>query len=664
MSRHAIRAFVFLGAALLFALEPMLGRLLLPRFGGAVHVWTTALMFFQGALFVAYLYAHLLTARVGRGHLAVVALPILLLPLSLGDAPPPAGVPGVLELLTLRAGPLVLALATTSVVAQRWWERHEPWGLYAISNAGSLGALLAYSLLIEPLVGLETQRWVWSGAYVLYALLASLAWYTRPIAIPLAAPSARPKIALDRGELGRLAYWLALSAGTSALLMAVTNLIALDAGSGPLVWSLPLAIYLATFVLAFAPRADGRTRAPAAVRRLWPHVAAVGLFFFFGAGSDGPLDALVQLAVLAVVCLAAHDELFRVRPPAAQLTLYYLAIAAGGWLGGALVALLAPSLFDGLWEYPIALGVLALAIGLVKRSELLRLVRRPGLPLAASVALAAAIVVKIAIGGGERGTETLAVRRSFYGLYRVTRTVEPTFAVRDLVSGRTRHGRQREGDPAPLSYYHARGPLGDALAVVPAPRRVGAVGLGVGATATHLGEGERVRFFEIDPVVAEIARTQFSFLSRSRARVEIVIGDARLSLAREERDGAEPYDLLLVDAFAGDAIPAHLLTREALELDRRRTSPQGILLLHVSNRYYDLVPILARAARDLRLHGAFVHRLRDLAPDQDPSSYVALAAAREPIDSLVAARGWRRLEDVAPGALWTDDHANVLSALR
>ena len=652
-------AFVFVGAVLLFSLEPLVGRLLLPLFGGAFHVWTTALMFFQGALFCAYLYAHLLTPRIGRWHLAVVALPLLFLPPEVGGAGvAEASTLAILTRLSLHVAVPFGVLATTAVVTQRWLADagREPWGLYAVSNLGSLGALLLYAIVIEPQIGLRTQRWVWAGGYVIYVGLAWLAWRQRGAATrPLPesdAPGPRPRPA-------RLVYWLLLSAAPSAFLMAVTNLVALEVGNVPLVWVLPLAIYLASFVVAFAtPRAGEATRVPGAVRRLWPHVAAVGAFFFSGGDAGGGwIDVLVHYAVLAFVTLAAHGELHRARPAPKHLTLFYLVIALGGWLGGAFVALVAPAAFTGLWEYPLALAALALTMGVGRRAALAEWVKTaPKLALIVSAALVVVILVKIAGAlSAQTGTDTLAVRRSFYGIYRVTETGG---RVRDMMSGSTRHGRQRVGDLTPLSYYHPAGPLGDALTLIEPPRHLGVVGLGVGAAAGHLEPGDRARFYEIDPAVVELARAHFTYLSGARGEVELRTGDARLSLERDD----ERFDLLFIDAFSGDAIPTHLLTREALALYMEHLAPDGVLLLHVSNRYYDLRPALRATLETLSLPAVHVARVDRLATDQDPSQYVAVAGHAERLSPL-RARGWSPLTELPSVSPWTDDHANVIEAL-
>ncbi|MCA9607825.1 MAG: fused MFS/spermidine synthase [Myxococcales bacterium] len=666
----SLHALVFVGALLLFTLEPLTGRMLLPHFGGAFHVWTTSLMFFQGALFLAYLYAHLVAERIGGWHLLVVALPLVLLPPSVGGggADDASSLAILARLVTWVALPFTV-LATTAIVAQNWRARSgvAPYALYAISNAGSLGALLVYALVIEPLFGVETQRWAWAIGYLLYVGLAVTAFRRHAAGT---APVHEQPADGPAPTTSAMIYWALLSAAPSAFLMAVTNHIALEAGNVPLVWIVPLAIYLGSFVVAFADPPEGEpSRVPRLVRRLWPHVAAVGVFFYSGGDAGGGwIDALIHLAVLSFVTLAAHAELYRHRPEARWLTRYYLVIAAGGWLGGAFVALVAPLAFSGLWEYPISIAALVVTMLVGRRAELASWLKSaPKLAIVVTLALGAVIVWKIADGAGAVDTShTLAVRRSFYGVYRVTRTPRGHGAIRDLVSGTTRHGRQREGDGTPLSYYHPRGPLGDVFAEV-APESIGAVGLGVGAAAGHLKRADQhMRFFEIDPTVVDLAQTYFSYLRRAGERVEVVTGDARVSLEAERQRGEPPYDLLLIDAFAGDAIPSHLLTIEALTLYLDRLAEDGLLVMHVSNRYYDLRPVLRANAEVLELAGVHVSRVHELALDQDPAQYVVLARDATLLEPLRVRHGWARLRDTAglAGARpWTDDHVAPLEAL-
>lgn len=705
----ALRLYVFLGAFLLFAMEPMVGRMLLPSFGGAFHVWATSLMFFQGALFLGYLYAHLLAKRAARRHLLLLAAPAFLLPPTARLATHGGDVGTLLSTLAVDFGLPFVALATTSVVAQGWLvrstlpERTRPYTLYAVSNAGSLLALISYALVIEPLVGLSTQRWAWTIGYAAYFAAALVAYrVTHAPAAPASAgiasegqasagascagaPSAdgaaREGAAResprqeDEGPIRwtRILHWLLLSACPSVLLVAVTNLIALEAGNVPLVWVVPLALYLATFILAFAEP----SRVPAWVRRVWPHFGAVGLFFFAGADMGGTwLQAILHLAVLFAICLAAHAQLYDARPSPRHLTTYYLVISLGGCLGGAFVALGAPVLFRGLYEYPIAIVGLAVTAAVAHGHRLLAWLRGPGRgAVAVTLLLLAAIGWRIASGAsGHHPTEvrTLEVQRSFYGIYHVIARPGPHGGERDLVSGTTRHGRQFQADPwrrEPLSYYHRSGPLGDAMEVLRergTPRRVGVVGLGVGAAAAYIEPGETIEFFEIDETVVELARRHFTYLADCRGIARTIVGDARLQIAAmAERNDAPRYDLLLVDAFAGDAIPTHLVTLEAVRLYRRVLADRGVLLFHVSNRYYDLRPVLATIARKLGMT-AGMRELLDPADREaaDPSQYFVMLE-REQDFAPFEARGFRRVTADAPPptVLWTDDHVNTLAAI-
>lgn len=613
-------------------------------------------MFFQGALCLAYLYAHLLAERLERVHLLVVAVALFWMPPSVGLLDLGDSSAGIATELLLSIGLPFAVLASTAIVAQRWVARGgaDPYGLYAISNAGSLVGLFGYALVVEPLFPLGVQRWAWAMGLGVYVALAVVAWRARPRRALL--PTGR-ETWTEPPPTQRQVYWAALAAAPSAFLMGVTNLIALDAGHAPLVWVVPLAIYLGSFVWAFA------RPVPGLVRRLWPHVALVGLFFFSGGDAGGGwLEVGVQLVVLGFVSLAAHGELHRARPASHRLTLFYLLVALGGWIGGAFVALLAPPLFGGLWEYPLALALLGATLGWAHRERLRAWLKsKPWGALAVTGGLVLVIVFKVGDATlAADATETLAVERSFHGLYRVTRTAREDGAVRDLVSGNTRHGRQREGDTTPLSYYHPAGPLGDAWEVLE-PTRIGAVGLGVGAAAGHLAPGERMRFFEIDPVVVELAQAHFTFLRDARGHVDVVTGDARVSL---ESDEGAAYDLLLVDAFAGDAIPSHLLTIEAIRVYLRRLAPSGVLLFHVSNRYYGLRPVLRANAAVLGLVGAHIADLENLERDQDPSEYVALARDAAPVAPLLE-RGWQSLEEGLRAARpWTDEQVHTLSVLR
>lgn len=678
-----LNLFVLLGAVLLFGMEPLVGRLLLPSFGGSFHVWATCLMVFQGSLFLGYLYCHALGPRLGRWHLLVAALPLLFLPIGRGlwGAQPDPDAPLRSILAVLGAG-IVLpftVVATTGVMAQRWLadstlpERGEPYRLYAASNAGSLLALLGYPLLVEPFLGLETQRWAWSALYLVYLALAALALRLPRADASAPAPAAEPSA--DAGQAPPRARdflaWALLSAAPSACLMAVTNVIAMDLGSVPLVWVVPLSLYLLTFIVVFGRR----SYEPTLVRRFWPELAAGGLLLWTAEHSLTWGSALVHLLVLLVVCWAAHAELYRRRPAPAHLTSYYLVLSLGGWLGGVFVSLGAPVLFDSLAEYPVTIGVLALTMlalnGLGARRERARL----GLRLAVSASVLALLAVPAAQAiAARRALDPIAVR-NFYGIYRVVdgservrlaSGQEVVVPLRYLTHGSTIHGKEArvpEAQGVPIGFFHAASPLGELLRRAPRPLRVAIVGLGTGALAGHLRPGDEVVYYELDPLVERLATEHFTYLAKTPARWSVVPGDARLELV-----DAPPasYDLILVDAFSSDAIPTHLLTREALELYRARLRPGGLLAFHISTRYYDLRPVLhaTGAALDPPLVGAFKSRVTGLESLEDPCRAFVLAADDAALAPFLA-RGWTAAADadLVEVASWTDDYANLLAAL-
>lgn len=683
----ALRLYVALGAFLLFAMEPMVGRMLLPHFGGAFHVWTTSLMFFQGVLFLAYSWAHLVAPRIGRWHLVLFLVPLVLLPPTVPELGARDVLAILLALVRVSALPF-LALATTSVTAQAWLAgsslpgRENPWWLYATSNVGSLVGLLGYALLVEPFVGLAMQRWIWTGGFVLWVISGLLAWRaTRPTTTPPAVEGsgeitepAETSVPAEgertaRPDLRHFVYWIVLSASTSALLTGVTSLIALDAGNIPLVWILPLSLYLLSFVVAF-----GETGVPGPMARLWPAFAVVGVYLFSGGDSGTTwIQVLLHLGSFFAVVLGAHGELYRSRPAASHLTLFYLVMSLGGGIGGALVALVAPRVFDGLWEYPLATVTLVVTVLVWRWGDVRKWLGVAGLPaLAAVLALLAMIGWRVADGmaaddGHERVIET---DRSFYGIYRVLELPTEWGMERQLVSGGTRHGREFMDEPYrrdPLSYYHRRGPLGDVMDVLAArgrPRHIGAVGLGVGATAAYVEPEDSIAFFEIDALDVALAERFFHYLGDCRGDCSTTVGDARIELEALASSASPPaWDLLLVDAFAGDAIPIHLVTREAVELDRRLVADDGYLMFHVSNRYYGLIPVLARIAIELGVPAAYKRRVTGTAVGEDPSEYFVFLPTAAAFDALEPL-GWSRVDaSVAGSHLWTDDHVNTLAAL-
>ncbi|MBL8672118.1 MAG: fused MFS/spermidine synthase, partial [Alphaproteobacteria bacterium] len=651
-------AAIFLSAALLFAVQPMFARMVLPLLGGTPAVWSVAMAFFQAALLAGYLYAHLLTsllpARLGSlAHIAVMLAAATALPLAVatGWLPPPSD-GAALWLLGLFAASIGLpffALSANGPLLQAWFVRtghaagRDPYFLYAASNVGSFAALLAYPLVIEPFLPLGLQSAAWTiGFHVLVALLAACAWFVRP----RAAPGAARVVADDPGtaapRTGEIGAWVGLAAVPSGLLVAVTAHVSTDVAAAPLLWVVPLALYLATFVLAFQPQDGIRHRATLFLQPL--AIAAVAAAIGMGTRLHLGFAVAAHLLGFFVVALAWHGELARRRPAPRHLTLFYVALSAGGMVGGMFCGLAAPHLFSWIAEYPLLLvaaalfrpglalprgrasrgahaAALALAValllpGFLGRSDLvtgliaqlgadsydvqraaawaipaaaLLLARQP-LRFAGAIALGLLLLRAYPLDGGREATG-----RSFFGVHKVSETADGRFRV--LHHGTTVHGAQRIRDdegrpieaerPEPLTYYHRGSPMARVLAAAResagGPLRVAVIGLGTGSLACYARPGDVWRFFEIDPAIVRVARdpARFSFLSSCAPDVPIVLGDARLTLAALP-DAS--FDVIVVDAFSSDAIPVHLMTREAMAIYRAKAVPGGLVALHVSNR--------------------------------------------------------------------------------
>jgi hypothetical protein len=707
-------ATLFLSAALLFAVQPMMAKLVLPLLGGAPAVWNTAMMFFQAALLAGYAYAHLLAQRLRPArqvvlHLALVIAGFLFLPLALpeGWAPPAEGSPvlWLVAVLAVSVGLPFVAVSATAPLLQAWFARSghaaaaDPYFLYAASNLGSILALLAYPLAIEPALPVSAQRLAWTGLYGLLVLLIALCGW-RAGGRPLPAPAAEAEAAPPRvAEIGR---WVLLAMAPSSLLLGVTTFITTDVASAPLFWVVPLTLYLLSFVIVFARRPW--------LRHDWlvllqPFVfIPLGIFYTFG--TTGRLALVIPLHLVAffIAALVCHGELARARPAARHLTAFYLWMSVGGVLGGIFNAILAPLLFNGVWEYPLAI-VLAAALrprlsegrrslDLALPILLLAFLMAPsviGEPLA-HLALPGQIVffalagmavyafqgrpLRFALGVGAMlavgfigsGTQTLAQGRSFFGVYRVES--DESRGLVTLVHGTTLHGG-RLADPErmlmPITYYNPAGPIGDVFALARPPARIAVIGLGTGTMACWTRPGDTLAFYEIDPAVVALARDTryFAFLAGCAPEAQIVLGDARLKLA-EAADG--DYDRILVDAFSSDAIPIHLLTREAIALYMRKLAPDGILVLHISNRHLSLVPVVAALARDA---GLVAVRREDESTAEGAhtmqrtrSDFVALARRPETLAFLAHGGDWQALEAGEAGRVWSDDYSDIVGALR
>ena len=760
---------LFVAAWLLFAIQPMVGRMLLPKLGGSPAVWNTCLVFFQGMLLLGYLYSHLMPKWLGVRRHALVHWVLLAgvfftLPTVLRGGDPPAESPAgwLLVTLGLSVGLPFFALATTSPLLQKWYadrRGRDPYFLSVASNAGSLALLLAYPLLIEPRWDLGEQTDAWMRAYLGLVALAGLCvlmiWSKPAVTVAVPAP-ALPEETRIAGPAWR---WVLLAFIPSSLLSGVTNSITTDVAPIPLLWVAPLALYLLTFIIAFAP-----IRLPMVFFGRLAVLGTIVLSLALLAGATEPLILVLAIHLGAFFSLAmlCHARLSLERPGAADLTRYYLLMSLGGALGGAFNALVAPLLFHrlGFVEYPLMIVVAGMVRPVEarhlswKRTDLLApavlgafvagvllLSRIPaidasvksfgeqitfpvemlknalcfGIPLVIcyffvdrpvrfSLGLGA-VMLASSLHDGAQGRRLL-IERNFLGVVKVTESPDGEFI--KMVHGNTVHGQQRptprprwlatyllplgansatqaattvavlddrwDDRQRPLTYYHASGPAGGVFRLLTPgwkdARRIGAVGLGTGALASYARASEAWTFFELDSAVERLARDEryFTYLKGSRAKsLNVVIGDARLKLA-DEPDGS--FDVLALDAFSSDAIPLHLLTAEAFELYRRKLAPGGVILMHLSNRYLDLAPMVARIAGTLspemvaRVNNDLGLTEREREDGKFPSIWVIVARREEDFGVLQRpVHGWSPIVP-SPARAWTDNRSNLLDVLR
>ena len=664
---------IFLSAFLLFQVQPLIAKIILPWFGGSAAVWTICMLFFQLLLLAGYVYSHAyvrlrIPAR-RHIHIALLAVAAATLPLAASTAWKPEGGEDptwrILGLLATSVGLPYFALSTTGPLVQTWYARSRegaaPYRLFALSNLGSMLALVSYPLAVEPLLALGTQAAVWSVGFGFFALAcAALAWRSK-------GAEARGLAGGESGKPGPglQALWASLACCASLLLLAFTGHMTLNIAAIPFLWVLPLALYLLSFVLCF--EASGWYRRWLFLPLLGAGLAGVCVTL---SRSNPSIWTLIPLysATLFAACMVCHGELARSKPHPQHLTGFYLMLALGGAAGGVLVGLVAPNVFEDLYELPIgmlALCVLVIAALLRDRTSLLH--GRWGIPagimlLALTVALAVALLRTYS----ENSADTRVTSRNFYGVLNVRDSGEGPEAMRALSHGTIIHGKQflePERRDWPTSYYGLRSGIGLALldARGHGPLRVGVVGLGAGTLAAYGRTGDVFRFYDINSDVVELARSEFTFLKDSRAKVEVALGDARLSL---EREPAQNFDVLALDAFSSDAIPVHLLTVEAFKTYLRHLKPGGVLAVHISNRYLDLVPVVQQAARHLSLE------LRQVENDDDDdagvyrSDWMLVSASPAAFEGKELKEAADRIDAVPRVRLWTDDYSDVYRILK
>ncbi len=719
-------ATILTGSFLLFLVQPMVARMALPRLGGAPNVWNSAMVVYQALLLAGYGYAHglskLAQRRQAMVHLSLLLLAALTLPIVLANLAAPASgweVLWVPLLLLLTVGPVFVVVSAQAPLMQRWYAADpgagQPWALYAASNIGSFAGLLAYPLLAEPLLSLHQQSHAWSLGYgVLIVLVGVAAWSRWNVTDVVAvAAQAQPE---ERIGARRVLLWLALSAVPSGLLLSTSTHLTTDIFAMPLLWVIPLGLYLLSFAFAFSDR-----RAAAHVIVLLTPAAVIfaGSFAMVSTSGGTMVAAIGALLLLFEVSVALHARLYDSRPGASKLTFFYFIMSLGGALGGAFTALVAPVVFDWVWEHPIlilasatllplpaqldwrrmagldrGMSWIALAVLLIcatfvaaqlmtlvsdQSNELVQLfllLALTGLGVLLMPWRWAFVLVLLLAMLAQGGVTTFKASRdhqrtrSYFGIYNVYDTGPGPGQVRLLAHGTTLHGKQSldpERRTEATTYYGDSSGVGLAMEAAPrlygANARIGVVGLGSGTLACRHKPGQRWTIFEIDPAIVHYSRNgTFTFLQTCAPDARIVLGDARLEL---EKLAPQSLDLLAVDAFSSDAIPLHLLTDEALGVYERALTPGGLLALHISNRYIDLEPVLSAIAKKRGL----VAMIRRDTPKGDlvvASNWVVMARDPARLAQLRAASGglkWEAL-DPARGAAWTDDHASVLPYIR
>lgn len=671
---------VFLGSFLLFVSEPLIGRLLLPFLGGAIHIWLICLTFFQGMLLLGYLYAHVVAPKIGFWHLLILLLPLMRLPFAV-SAEPDSNTP-ILSLILVLASRFSLpfaVLSTTVVVVQSWLSSskvrqfYDPYSLYAASNAGSLIGLLGYAFLIEPQMGVRAQSLVWVAGYICFFVLMGVTWYylMRSPGVGLAEDENNTeKGTKSSPSLRAYGAWVLLSSLPSAFLLAVTNFISMEIGSFPLIWVVPLSLYLGSFIVTFRMRGG----APRLLNILWPEILLfASAFYFIGAGG-GVIAILGCLLSFTLICIVAHGRLYEIRPPTKWLTNFYLTTAFGGFLGGVSVSIVAPLIFNRYYEYLI----LILLFGGVfwqLRGEIFKRfwIRTSRFIVIARVVFLVVVLLHIALAALPSGEAVKFRYRNFYGTYRISDfapTGQPQDGIRVLEHGKTVHGAQMltaSLQMTPIYCYYPKGGYPDVYETTPRPLRAAVIGLGAGAICTYVKPRDTLVFFEIDPDNHQIAKQWFTYLSKCEGEVEVISGDGRLSL-KNYGEKKMRFDIINVDAFSGDGIPVHLLTKEALEIYLSRLTDNGVILFHISNRYYHLFPVIKSTIAELNLFGV----MNVLLPKEQTEIYqlfpslVAVAKKPERLKTLIN-RGWvgfsekDGLTKVRP---WTDDYINVIAPLR
>lgn len=681
---------IFLSAFLLFQVQPMIARYILPWFGGSSAVWSTCLLFFQAGLLIGYGYAHLITRKFNiknqiKIHFTLLLLSLLAIPIIPSEWMKPSGddnpVVGILFLLSLTVGFPYIMVSTTGPLLQLWFSKanlkKSPYRLYALSNLGSMIGLLTYPVLIEPFLNLKTQIWSWSAGYIIFivfcALTAKAVWSLKPVSVT-------PTIKKSSDVSATLKLiWLLLACMGTITLLSITNKLTQDIAVVPFLWIIPLTLYLISFIIAFDnPRWYNRKIFLVAM------IITAGFIFrrqlqSVVLGMTTPLDTTVFLYCLGVfvICMVLHGELAKLKPDEGNLTLFYLIISAGGVFGGLFVNIIVPFIFNGYWEIycSIAGSIILVAFILLRTKDALKTkTARFWISLSTSAAIIGIFFV-FRKEHSAFNTKVIESSRNFYGVLLVSEADKGTTNwQRALFHGNTNHGIELM-DPAyeniPITYYGIQSGIGIALSMYPTKAdsnysgmKVGMIGLGIGTISAFGTEKDLYRYYEIDPQVEIFARKYFKYLGNFKGKTEIVNGDGRISLERELKvNGSNQYDVLAVDAFSGDVIPTHLLTQEAMKLYFNHLKKDGILAFHITNRYLNLLPVMNGLSEVFKKPLHFIFQKGNSSGPVD-AIWILFTDNKKFLNNPMVRKYIQPFDSNSnPKVYWTDDYSSILPLL-
>jgi hypothetical protein len=671
---------ILVSAFLLFQVQPVIAKIILPWFGGSAAVWTVCLLFFQMVLLLGYLYSHAvvryLKPRMQLAlHCGLLLASLAALPIYPGASLKPSGTEdptfGILRLLALTVGLPYFLLSTTGPLLQAWYARRfkgaMPYRLYALSNAGSMFALISYPVLFEPVYTTHQQAWMWSIGFGVFIVLCAVTAF-----LSSSAPAIETHTEADaagKPSTTRYVLWMALPACASVLLLAITNHLSANVAAIPFLWVLPLSLYLLSFILCF--EGSGWYRRNPYLQLL--AVALGSMAYALGVDSTGnmPIKWMVLLFSLGLFtcCMVCHGELARLKPHPRYLTHFYLMMSAGGALGGILVGLIAPRVFHNFYELPLGLiacgALIVIVLKLDTELEWFRNWLQPAPIVGVVLVLALTVYTALQIRDFSKGARLMV--RNFYGALKVKDSGPATDldATRSLTHGTINHGEQflnitRRHQPT--TYYGRNTGIGLAIRDKNKSHavRIGVIGLGTGTIAAYGRLGDYIRYYEINPLVLRIAHTEFTYLNDCQCKVDVAMGDARLSL---EREAPENFDVLAVDAFSSDSIPVHLLTREAMELYFRHLKPDGILAVHISNRYLDLQPVVAGETAATGHVARLVDTEDDDSEDVFGATWILVTAPQPGFDQELLNQS-AEIASKKKVRLWTDDYSNLFQILK